>query len=82
MSHAFAAWQDPCLEQRITVVPMDGKLQYDNNTIRVSIPSQRNNTLTYNDIEVLFVEDKRWGNSIYTGTGLNVLRGYGKLYML
>ena len=80
MSHALAL-QDPCLEQRITVVPMDGKLQYDNNTIRVWIPSQRRN-LTYEDIEVLFVEDKQWGNSIYTGTGLNVLRGYGKRYML
>lgn len=80
MSHAFAL-QDPCIEQRITVVPMDGKLQYDNNTIRVWIPSQRRN-LTYEDIEVLFVEDKQWGNSIYTSTGLNVLLGYGKWYML
>ena len=80
MSHALAL-QDPCLEQRITVVPMDGKLQYDNNTIRVSIPSPRR-TLTYKDIEVLFIEDKQWGNSIYTGTGLNVLHGYGKRYML
>ena len=59
------------------MVPMDGNLQYSNRTIRVIIPSQRQ-TLTYKDIELLFIEDKRRGNSIYTDTGLDSLQGYGE----
>ena len=56
---------------------MDGNLEYSNQTIRVIIPSQRQ-TLTYKNIQLLFIEDKQWGNSFYADTGLDPLYGYGE----
>ena len=59
------------------MVPMDGSLEYSNQTIRVTIPSQRT-PLTYRDIQLLFIEDRQWGNSVYTDTDLKPLYGYGE----
>ena len=56
---------------------MDGSLEYYNQTIYITIPSQRT-ALTFKDIKLLFIEDKWRRNSIYTDTALDPLYGYGE----
>ena len=68
--------QDSCSDEGIVEVPEDGKLQYLNQTIYVTFPSQE--VIMYEEIQLLFIEDKLGGNSIYTDTGVEALYGCGK----
>ena len=55
---------------------MNGKIEYYNQTIRVT---KQKKTLTIQDIQLLFIENNLSGNSIYIETGLDSLWGYGEI---
>ena len=68
--------QDSCSDEGTVEVPEGGKLQYLNRTVYVTFPSQE--VIMYEEIQLLFIEDKLRGNSIYTDTGVEALYGCGK----
>lgn len=68
--------QESSSVERNIEVPEGGKLQYSNQTINVTLPTPE--ILIYRGIELLFIEDKLRGNSMYIDTGVEALCGYGK----
>ena len=68
--------QDSFSDERNIQIPEGGKLQYIDQTIYVTFPSQE--VLAFEGIRILHIEDKLKGNSVYTNTGVESLCGYGK----